>query len=246
MGDIGHNNGTVLRSNLDGSDVKFVLEPGICHTPKQLCLDREAGKIYISDREGLRIHATNFDGSAHEVLVATGDWEVESSIKNPDLWCVGVVISKKLGKIFWTQKGPSKGSKGRILSANLQMPAGEDAATRTDIETIIDSLPEPVDLDIDDEEGAIYWTDRGEVPFGNTLNKMPISEYQGASGTQSRRFILAHGFGEAIGLQVDKRNDCVWVADLCGRIWRCDRKQAAKKIKIFEDDSAVLAGLVMG
>jgi nucleoside-diphosphate-sugar epimerase len=245
MGRVGHNDGAVLRSNLDGSDPKFLMPPGVCHTPKQISLDRSSRKVYVADREGLRIHSANYDGTDHEVVIQTGDYEVDVDRNNPHLWCVGVAVSETLGKLFWTQKGPSKGSQGRIMVAELRMPPGTNARSRRDVTTVVKGLPEPVDLDIDDEEGALYWTDRGELPFGNSLNKQGLSTLLCGDGQGIQRTILAQGFGEAIGLQVDRRNDCVWVADMCGRLWKCNRKGPGKKLKVFEDELAVFGGLAM-
>lgn len=54
------------------------------------------------------------------------------------------------------------------------MPRGENAATRTDVELIFQNLPEPIDLEISDDE-VLYWTDRGEYPFGNSINRGKVS-----------------------------------------------------------------------
>ena len=75
------------------------------------------------------------------------------------------------------------------------------------------SLPEPIDLDVDDDQGILYWTDRGELPFGNTLNKKHLGQNPPAEQRIGRQ-ILAQGFGEAIGLHYDKGNHAIWVADL--------------------------------
>ena len=92
--------------------------------------------------------------------------------------------------------------------------SGATASNRDDIETVISKLPEPIDLEVDDEESVLYWTDRGELPMGNTLNRKhlvdPAPEEEKALG----RKILAQGFGEAIGLRYDKSNDAVFVADI--------------------------------
>ena len=73
-------------------------------------------------------------------------------------------------------------------------------------------MPLPkIDLEFDDGQGALYWTDRGELPLGNTLNKKqiigPPSEGEKMLGYQ----ILAQGFGEAIGLRLDRLKSCIWV-----------------------------------
>ena len=67
---------------------------------------------------------------------------------------------------------------------------------------------------MDNESGALYWTDRGELPLGNTLNKKQMVGDVPASEKPLGRQILAQGFGEAIGLRLDKKKDVVWVSDI--------------------------------
>lgn len=90
------------------------------------------------------------------------------------------------GKFYWTQKGFSKAGKGRIFRANIITPLGETAENRSDIETLFQNLPEPIDLDLDPEEEILYWTDRGEYPLGNSVNRA----YVGA--------ITVHGKSEVL------------------------------------------------
>jgi len=131
--------------------------------------------LYFCDREGLRVMRCNLDGSEHETIVQTGDWQSEpEKVKDQTNWPVGITVSHKLNKLFWTQKGGSKASVGRILAASLDLPKGSTASNRQDIEVIQENLPECIDLDMDDQAGVLYWTDRGELPLGNTLNKKQI------------------------------------------------------------------------
>ena len=67
-----NDDGAVERADLDGSNVKFVVPPGGTFTPKQLKVDARHGKLYWSDREGMRVMRANLDGSAVETLVETG------------------------------------------------------------------------------------------------------------------------------------------------------------------------------
>jgi hypothetical protein len=89
-------------------------------------------------------------------------------------------------------------------------------------------LPEPIDLEMDDEAGVLYWTDRGELPLGNTLNRKHLVGEAPVAEKALGRQILAQGFGEAIGLRLDKLNGVVWVADmvryLVYHIWRLNLK----------------------
>ena len=44
----------------------------------------------------------------------------------------------------------------------------------TNIELLFDGLPEPIDLELDLANRALYWTDRGDPPRGNTVNRAAI------------------------------------------------------------------------
>ncbi|OQO13156.1 hypothetical protein B0A48_02620 [Cryoendolithus antarcticus] len=208
------NDGAICSAKLDGSDIETVIPIGSVHTPKQLHIDSESQKIYICDREGLRIHRANLDSSQHEIIVQTGDWEAEADkMHDATFWPVGITVSNKLGKFFWTQNGDIKSGQGRIFSASIDLPEGSSAANRKDIEVVAHSLPATIDLEFDGDEGVLYWTDRGEMPFGNTLNKKtlvgPVPEVRNECG----REIIAQGFGEAIELRLDKSRQRILVAD---------------------------------
>ena len=246
MGNPLANDGSVMSANLDGSDLKSLLPHGAVHTPKQIVIDEEAGKLYFCDREGLRVHRCDIDGGGQEILVQTGDWVLNKEHQSEQTrWCVGIALSKKLGKLFWTQKGAPKMKQGRIFSANIDIPAGQTAQNRTDIELVAGDLPEPIDLELDEDAGALYWTDRGEFPFGNTLNRKTLVGEQPVSEQKLGRQILAEGFGEAIGLALDDSSRCAWVADLTGRVWKCDTDKPAAKEKIFESETSVFTGLAV-
>ena len=71
-------------------------------------------------------------------------------------------------------KRPDDAGKGRLFRAKIDIPKGETAANRTDIEVLFDGLPEPIDLELDLKNRFIYWTDRGDPPRGNTVNRASI------------------------------------------------------------------------
>ena len=41
---------------------------------------------------------------------------------------------------------------------------------------LFDKLPEPIDVDLDLKNRCLYWTDRGDPPRGNTVNRTPIDK----------------------------------------------------------------------
>ena len=132
MGQPNLNDGAFYSANLDGSDVATIVRSGEVHTPKQCVIDQQGKKLYFCDREGLRVMRVNFDGSALETQVQTADWKADK-VDDQKYWCVGLAISNRLGRLFWSQKGPIKGNEGRIFSASLHLPLGESPSTRSDI-----------------------------------------------------------------------------------------------------------------
>ena len=114
----------------------------------------------------------NLDGSGIETLVQTGSTEADR--RDQTKWCVGIALDVERGQIYWTQKGPDNAGKGRIFRAGIDIPRGESASGRSDIEVLYDRLPEPIDLEIDHAKRVLYWTDRGDPPLGNTVSRAPL------------------------------------------------------------------------
>src|SRR6266702_913674 len=188
------NDGSIERADLDGQNRKTIVPQGGTFTPKQIQLDKINGKLYWCDREGMRVMRSNLDGSAIETLVEAGRGDTDR--RDQTKWCVGIAVDAGRGQIYWTQKGPEKGGLGRLFRANIEIPKGENAANRTDIEVLFDDLPEPIDLELDLENRLLYWTDREDPPRGNTVNRAPIDE-------KAMPEILITHLMEGIGIALD-------------------------------------------
>ena len=96
----------------------------------------------------------NLDGLDVETLVLRG--EEEEDRKDHRRHCVGIAVDEGRGLVYWTQKGKSKGDEGRIFRVGLEMPKGETPAGRSDVECLLERLPEPIDLDLDVNEQTLY------------------------------------------------------------------------------------------
>ncbi|KEQ84069.1 3-hydroxyacyl-CoA dehydrogenase [Aureobasidium pullulans EXF-150] len=242
MGVPSQNDGSVVSVNLDGTGSTTIVPPGTIYTPKQISIDQIAKKLYIADREGCRIWRSNTDGSDLEIIIDTNTLPTERTTPGDIMsQCVGVTVAPRLGKFFWTQKGPSKGNLGRIFSANINFPASCTALDREDICTIADKLPECIDLDYVEASNTLYWTDRGEVPFGNCLYKAQLND-QGRMAEKPQ--ILAQNYNEAIGLKIDAENDVIYVTDLGGSIWRCGMDGSDKR-KVLDEQTSCFTGLTL-
>jgi glucose/arabinose dehydrogenase len=204
--------GFIERCDFDGKNRVTVIPRGVTHTPKQLLLDRANRKLYWADREGMRVMRANVDGSAVEILVSTGDPDVHKG--DATRWCVGVALDHARGQLYWTQKGSDNAGQGRILRAGIEIPARETAASRSDVEVWRDGLPEPIDLEFDPASRLMYWTDRGDPPAGNTLNRAAVD----ASASEPPEILIDH-LMEAIGLALDVAGRRLFVTDLGGSVY---------------------------
>ena len=226
MGIPSANDGSIERADIDGSNRKVIVPKGVTHTPKQIHLDKENGKLYWCDREGMRVMRCALDGSQVETLVETGRGDVDR--RDATKWCVGITIDPKRKQIYWTQKGPDNAGLGRIFRANLEIPTGESADNRSDIEVLLDRLPEPIDLELDLKSRVLYWTDRGNPPRGNTVNRVLVD----AKPIPDPEIVLTD-LMEGIGLALDVPGDRMFVTDFAGSIYSAHLDGSGKQNFLF-------------
>jgi hypothetical protein len=215
MGNPKANDGSIERADLDGTNIRNIVPRGATFTPKQLQFDAKNRKLYWSDREGMRVMRSNLDGSKIETLVDTSQGDPRPG---PDQtkWPVGIALDVKGGKFYWTQKGGDNAGQGRIFRANLELPKGQTPADRKDIEVLYDNLPEPIDLDLDLANRMMYWTDRGDPPRGNTVNRAPMDAKPG-NGKEPE--IVFNHLMEGIGISLDLKNRRMFLTDLGGSVY---------------------------
>jgi DNA-binding beta-propeller fold protein YncE len=225
MGNPKANDGSILRSNLDGGSVTPVVPPGGTFTPKQLQLDSKNRKLYWCDREGMRVMRANLDGSEVETLVDTSQGNPRPGT-DATTWCVGIAVDTDGGKFYWTQKGGDDAGEGRIFRANIVLPRGQTAANRQDIELLYKDLPEPIDLDLDVRNRTLYWTDRGDPPRGNTVNRASMD------GGQEPQIVFTH-LMEGIGLALDLRGGRMFMTDLGGSVYSANLDGSNKRTLLF-------------
>lgn len=226
------NDGKIERADLDGRNRITIIPEGATHTPKQIHLDSRSRKLYWSDREGMRVMRSNLDGSRIETLVESGRGEGDRG--DPSNWCVGITVDPDRGHLYWTQKGPDNGEKGRIFRANLEMPAGQNAHNRRDVTVLFDGLPEPIDLELDLKNRHLYWTDRGDPPRGNTVNRTSID------GKLTQDIVLSN-LMEGIGIALDVPGDRMFVTDLAGSVYSAKLDGSQKRVLAYAQGN--LAGV---
>jgi len=229
MGNPIANDGSIDRADLDGHNITNIVAPGGIFTPKQLQFDSKNRKLYWSDREGMRVMRANLDGSNIETLVDTSEGSARPG-RDQRKWCVGIAVDTDRSKFYWTQKGNDNAGEGRIFRANLELPEGQTPASRKDIEVLYEGLPEPIDLDLDLDNRVIYWTDRGDPPRGNTVNRAPMDA---APGTRKQPEIVFNHLLEGIGLSLDLKAGRMFLTDLGGSVYSASLDGSNKKTLFF-------------
>jgi DNA-binding beta-propeller fold protein YncE len=231
MGNPKANDGSILRSDLDGKNMTTIVAPGGTFTPKQLQIEKRTGKLYWCDREGMRVMRANLDGSNIETLVDTSEGDPRPG---PDArkWCVGIAVDAAGGKFYWTQKGDDNEGQGRIFRANIELPRGRTPANRQDIQLLYDNLPEPIDLELDVARRLMYWTDRGDPPRGNTVNRAPMDP---APVARKDPEILFSHLMEGIGLALDLKGGRMFFTDLAGSVYSANLDGSNKKTLLFAE-----------
>jgi len=229
MGSLKGNDGSIDRADVDGSNITSIVPIGGTFTPKQLQLDKKNGKLYWCDREGMGVMRCNLDGSKIETLVDTSRGDPRPG-PDPTKWCVGIALDVEGGKLYWTQKGSDNAGQGRIFRANLEIAKGQTPANRKDIELLYENLPEPIDLDLDIANRTMYWTDRGDPPRGNTVNRAPMDVAPGKSVVPE---IVVHDLMEGIGLFLDLKSGRMFFADFGGSVYSANLDGSDKKTLLF-------------
>ena len=231
MGNLKANDGSILRSDLEGKNITTIVAPGGTFTPKQIQIETKTGKLYWCDREGMRVMRANLDGSNIETIVDTSGGD---SRPGPDArkWCVGIAVDVVGGKFYWTQKGDDNAGEGRVFRANIELPAGQTPANRRDIELLYDNLPEPIDLDIDPTTRTLYWTDRGDPPRGNTVNRAPLDSPPG--GRKAPEIVFSN-LMEGIGLALDLKGGRMFITDFAGTVYSANLDGSNKKTLLFAE-----------
>jgi hypothetical protein len=223
------NDGSIERADLDGTNRTTIIPQGGTFTPKQLHLEKTSGKLYWCDREGMRVMRANPDGSQVETLVQTGPADQRPG-HDPTKWCVGITVDPKRGQFYWTQKGPDDAGLGCIHRASIDMPKGQTSANRTDIEVFCDNLPEPIDLELDLAHRILYWTDRGDPPRGNTVNRLSIDD--NAIPNRVPEIVLTH-LMEGIGIALDVPGNRMFLTDLAGSVYSARLDGSEKRAILF-------------
>lgn len=202
----GGNIGTLQRMKIGADTVETVVPIGTTNTPKQIAIDNDAGKLYWCDREGAKVWRASLDGSDPEVLVS-GHGVIQ---------LVGMGLDLPRRQFYFSDRMARK-----IYRANFDLPEGQTAENRDDVETLFSfaGASMPLDLDLDLEQRKIYWSDRVRGTIARANMDMPAGA---TAETRTDIEPLVENLLEPIGVSLDRMQKQLYFTQLGGEVSRVD------------------------
>ncbi len=95
-----------------------------------------------------------------------------------------------------------------------------------------DGLPEPIDLELDLKNRLLYWTDRGDPPRGNSVNRAPLDvDIKGQ--TRPTPDVLITHLMEGIGIAIDFEGGRMFLTDLAGSVYSARLDGSSKQTLLY-------------
>jgi hypothetical protein len=116
------------------------------------------GHFYFSDRNGKKLFRANMkmpDGQTH---ADRADLEMLYLDKASNAMPLDIELDLEARTMFWTDR-----QQNTVFSMSMDMPAGMDGMTRTDVKEVATGLLDVIGLGFDHETGTLYATHSGSV-----------------------------------------------------------------------------------
>lgn len=150
----------VWRAGLDGTQPQPVLTGHGLVQPVGLALDVPGGKVYVSDRATRKIFRI---GTALPPGQTAGDrTDVELLHAFPDgAMPIDLALDLDARHLYWTDR-----ALGEVRRSSMDLPAGHDATTRTDVTTLVSDLTQPIGVALDLAGEHLYVGQAGNLLAG--------------------------------------------------------------------------------
>ena len=231
MGVLHLNDGSIERADLDGRNRKTIVPQGGTFTPKQLQLDKQNGKLYWCDREGMRVMRATSTGRPWKP-----SWRRAGATSTAAIRRGGASASPSMperGQIYWTQKGPDNAGLGPHLPrqhrdsrpgrARRIAQTSKYCSTACPSRSIWSSISR-----IASSTGPTAATRRAA-----TRSTAPrwMSDHQGA--TRPAPEILFTHLMEGIGIAIDFEGGRMFLTDLAGSVYSARLDGSGKQTLLY-------------
>jgi sugar lactone lactonase YvrE len=158
----------VWRSDLDGGNHEVLANGHDFNQLVGIALDVERGQFYFSDRNAQKILRASMDMPAGQTAANRSDIETLFSFSGASM-PIDLDLDLDQRMIYWTDRGL-----GTVSRAKLDMPAGQSATTRSDVEVLIKGAGEPIGISLDRKNAALFYgTVSGQLERANMDGSEP-------------------------------------------------------------------------
>lgn len=154
----------VWRAGLDGSMPEAIVSEHGNDELVGVALDVPNKKFYFGDRIRKKIFRANMDMPAGQTGANRMDIEELFSFSG-NAMPIDLDIDHEHKLLYWTDR-----NLGTVKRAGLDIPAGATAATRTDAETVVTGLTEPIGISLDVPNDKMYYGELGGTVTESTLD----------------------------------------------------------------------------
>jgi sugar lactone lactonase YvrE len=146
----------VWRSGLDGGSPEVVVAGHGLQQPVGVALDVPTGKLYFGDRAARKIFRVGIDLPPGRTAADRPDVELLHAFPDGAM-PIDLAVDPDDRHLYWTDR-----ALGTVNRSSLDLPAGQDPATRTDVETLATDLHQPIGIALDVANDKLYFAQHGD------------------------------------------------------------------------------------
>jgi sugar lactone lactonase YvrE len=142
----------VWRADMDGGNPEILASGHGFNQLVGVTLDVPGGKVYFTDRNNRKILRMGLEMPAGETHATRTDLEELFAFPTGSM-PIDLELDLDQRMIYWTDRGL-----GTLQRAGMDLPAGQSAANRDDVEVLASGLGDTIGVSIDHQDGEVYFT----------------------------------------------------------------------------------------
>jgi hypothetical protein len=148
----------VWRTGMDGKNLEVLISGHQLQQVVGVAPDPLKKQFYFSDRNGKKLFRANMEMPAGKTHADRDDVELLYLDKAGNAMPLDIELDVKERVMYWTDRQQNK-----VFSMSMDMPAGMDGMTRTDVKVVAEGLVDVIGLGFDHEAKVLYATHSGNV-----------------------------------------------------------------------------------
>jgi DNA-binding beta-propeller fold protein YncE len=148
----------VWRCDMDGKNLEVLISGHDIQQVVGVAPDPIKKHFYFSDRNGKKLFRANMEMPMGQTHADRKDVELLYVDKAANAMPLDIELDVTDRKIYWTDRQQNK-----VFTMSMDMPAGMDATSRTDVKAVQSGLIDVIGLGFDHEAKVLYATHSGSV-----------------------------------------------------------------------------------